>query len=133
MKLRTDFVTNSSSSSFIAVFGTAKDKELALKSVKENDLDAYVVTGKELLEDYNSLYRENTCDDWCWVDPFPNKEEIKEDGVYFIYSDCEDVNTDDDGEILDEEVDDHYESVNRRLDGLKGFDLNIEQGSGRNG
>lgn len=133
MKIRTDFVTNSSSSSFIAVFGVATDNEIALKSAEENKLLSHIMTGKKLLDDYEDLRRWNTCNDWCWVDPFQDKEKIIEDKLYFVYSDCEDVNTDEWGEILDEEVDEHYESINRMLDNLKGFDLNIEQGSGRNG
>lgn len=91
------------------------------------------MTGKELLDDYENLHYENSCDDWCWVDPFQDIEEISEDKIYFVYSNCEDVNTDDDGEILEEDIDEHYEYVINKLNGLKGFDLNIEQGSGRNG
>ena len=46
MKFRKDFVTNSSSSSFIAVFGTSNNNEIALQSAKENGLDFCVFTEK---------------------------------------------------------------------------------------
>lgn len=133
MKIRSDFVTNSSSSSFVAVFGKATNIEQAKESLEKSTMACYSITGKELIERYDELYRENTCDDWCWVDPFHNKEDIDENGLYFIYSDCDDVGTDDWGEINEDEVDDHYLSVTSQLDGLKGFDFNIESGSGRNG
>lgn len=133
MKFRKDFVTNSSSSSFIAVFGTSNNNEIALQSAKENGLDFCVFTGKELLNQWNAIYRENTCNDWCWVDPFPNKKDIDDNILYFIYSDCEDVNADEDGYICKDEVDDHYEEVSSKLDKLEGFTLNYSCGSGRNG
>jgi hypothetical protein len=133
MKIRSDFVTNSSSSSFIAVFGTAKDNDIALNSAKENKLDCYTLYGKELIEQYKQLHREYTCDDWCWVDPFPSKDKIDENKLYFIYSDCTDVMTDEDGYILEDELEDHSNSVSSMLDKLNGFDFEIEQGSGRNG
>ena len=133
MKIRTDFETNSSSSSFIAVFGTAKNKDIALESANKNKLNEYIVTGKVLLEKWNELYRWNTCNDWCWVDPFQDKNSINEDNLYFIYSDCQDVEANEDGDISEDDLDEHYDSVSSMIDKLEGFEFKIRSGSGRNG
>ncbi len=133
MKIRTDFVTNSSSSSFVAVFGRSTDKDLAQKSAIENDMKECLYTGAELLKEWNNLQRWHTCNDWCWVDPFPDKDSIKEDELYFIYSDCEDVDADEWGEINEDEVDEHYDSVSSMINKIDGFDFTIDSGSGRNG
>lgn len=133
MKVRTDFVTNSSSSSFIAVFGKATNKDLAEKSAKENDLKECLYTGLELLDEWYKIKRVHTCTDWCFVDPFPNKEDIKEDGLYFIYSDSEEVSTDEWGEVNEEEVDEHYDSISNMINKVEGFDFRIDIGSGRDG
>lgn len=133
MKIREDFVTNSSSSSFIAVFGKAVDIEKAKESLKNTGLEMYAVTGQELKEDFELFHKEHSCTDWCWVDPFPKEEEIDENGLYFIYSDCQEVGTNDWGEILEEEVDAHQDYVSEKIEKLEGFELHMEAGSGRDG
>lgn len=133
MKFRKDFVTNSSSSSFVAVFGKAIDKDLAKKSATENDMEECLYTGADLLKEWDNLRYWNTCNGWCWADPFPGKNEIEEDGLYFIYSDCEDVSADEWGEIDEDEVDEHYDSVTDKVYKIEGFDFRVDSSSGRNG
>ena len=133
MKFRKDFVTNSSSSSFVAVFGKATDKDLAEKSATENGMEECLYRGSDLLKNWDNLYNWNTCNDWCWVDPFPDEDKIEADGLYFVYSECEDVGANDWGEINEDEVDKHCVSVIDRMNKIEGFDFIVDSGSGRNG
>lgn len=88
MKVRTDFVTNSSSSSFICVAKVNNSSKL-LEHFKEEYgkygiglLDEYLVTGKDIL---NDKYDYEEFRDYCEE----NKIKVSEDSLYlqasFIY------------------------------------------------
>jgi hypothetical protein len=82
MKIRTNFVSNSSSSSFICVFGKVKDEEKIKEILSNTRYDYDIDSGEEFLEKYNhsnwSMFGE--CD-WAGVSlqyDIKSKEKSKE-------------------------------------------------------
>lgn len=79
MKIRTSFVTNSSSSSFICCFARIADEEKAKKILEQYKYQIDVYTAEEALEaiDHSSWGGWLDCD-WAGVYMTPSKEYIKE-------------------------------------------------------
>ncbi len=79
MKIRQGFVSNSSSSSFIAVFAKIND------SANVSRLGDYIKTGKELIEMNYNDYAYLCCGDWAGVEVMPEKEDLDPEAKYIIF------------------------------------------------
>lgn len=133
-KFRIDFITNSSSSSFIAVFGVENNKELAEKSKKL--FEDNIFTGKYLKENWDELKTDFTSS-WCYVDPWHDYDKIEDDKLYFAYWSSEELTEDEDHNQSDgydnDEVEEHENKVDSELKELKGFILEYDSWQGRDG
>ena len=84
-KIRLDFVTNSSSSSFIGIFAKISDRNKASQVIEQHKLQHNIKTGREILEEMTGSYFWGYGADWAGVDLTPNKDDIKEDAEYIIW------------------------------------------------
>ena len=134
MKIRTDFVTNSSSSSYIICFARIADEEKAKAIIDKHDIDILSV------EDVRHEMRWGELGaDWAGVCIWSADRILKEhpDDKYIILEECNDA-----FEVWDEDSDDYYVEydydfeVNDVIEDIteeNGFaNIEIAEGEGRN-
>ena len=138
MKLRMDFVTNSSSSSFIAVFARVENKEKAQPIIEKYGYDTY--TGKELLKAMGNRSWSKLFEwDWAGVDVTPSEDYVQKyiDSEFIFYSDSEDIDESDGEPNYDVDYDDFSSYTIEAIDAVNksnGFaDVDSSYGAGRNG
>lgn len=143
MKIRIDFVTNSSSSSFIGVFARIEDKNKADKIIAKYGLAKDIKSGKEILEEMNGYFYGYGAD-WAGVYLTPPKGKIKEDAQYIIWESYGGAGDDDsyfygdyDEPDYDVDLDDFRDSeqeIYYDINEDNGFtDISSGYGAGRNG
>lgn len=90
MKYRLDFVTNSSSSSFIGVFAEITNIDEATTIVaqhkdKMNMYDDAILTGERILNDMSGEWWYGYGADWAGVDLTPRRDEIDPNKFYLLW------------------------------------------------
>lgn len=135
MKIRNDFVTNSSSSSYIICFARIEDEEKAQRIIDKHNID--VLNEKDVRHE---MYWGELGADWAGACIWDADKILKAhpDDKYIILEECNDA-----VECWDEETDGYYVdydydfAVNDVIDDIieeNGFtNIRIAEGEGRNG
>ena len=130
MKIRTDFVTNSSSSSYIICFARIADEEKAKKIIEKHDLRVFDVDDVKHQMCFGELGA-----DWADATLWGTDEILKAhpDDKYIIIEDSNDADYDEDCEPIY----DYNFAMNDAIDEIteeNGFaDIDCAEGEGRNG
>lgn len=141
MKIRSDFVTNSSSSSFICCFARIADEEKAKKFLEQYKNEIEIYTAQEVLQEiqhYNKYYWDGWLD-WSWagIHMTPNKDYIQNhtNSRFVISKHSEDVWEDEDGYVdYDVDLSDFDTSIIDQITEENGFaDIECQYGAGRDG
>lgn len=131
MKIRTDFVTNSSSSSFIICFARIADAEKAQKVIDKYNLSVLDVDG---VNGEKNWYGELGAD-WCGTIIYGVDDVLKKhpDSKYIVIEDSNDADYDDDYEPIynyDFAMNDAIAAITEE----NGFaNIEISEGEGRDG
>lgn len=131
MKIRTDFVTNSSSSSYIICFARIADEEKANKIIEKHNLNVLTVTDVKHEMRWGELGA-----DWAGATLYGTDEILAAhpDDKYIIIEDWIDAEWDDEA---DEYMFDYNFGMNDAIDEIteeNGFtDIDCAEGEGRNG
>lgn len=139
MKIRRDFVTNSSSSSFICCFARIADQQKAQTTLDKHEDKIDVYTAEEVLAELerNSTWSKWLEYDWAGIDATPSKEYIEQHkgDRFIVITDSEDLYEDEDG-YIDYDVD-YSDFDTEAIDDITeehGFaDIDCQYGAGRDG
>lgn len=141
MKLRMDFVTNSSSSSYICCFARIANPEKAEKELKAHRKAIEVYTAEQVLENINGSRWSNWLEcDWAGVDVTPSPEYIEShlnDKFIVIKDSFEIPETDDDCPDYNISYDEFCSETTNAINSIteaNGFaEIQLDYGAGRNG
>ena len=131
MKIRTDYVTNSSSSSYIICFARIADEEKARKVIDKYDLDVFDVDGvngeKNWLGELGSS--------WCEAVIYGVDEVLKKhpDDKYIIIQDSNDAYYDEDYEPIYDDCFGMDDAINEITEENGFANIDSAYGEGRNG
>ena len=138
MKIRTDFVTNSSSSSFLVCFARVADMEKAQPILDKHKGNIDILTSEQVLKEIERSKWSRWLEyDWAGIDATPSKEYINShlDSIFVVTDDYNDLEEDEDGYCdYDVEYTDFDIEVVEDITEENGFtDIDIQYGAGRNG
>ncbi len=131
MKIRSDFVTNSSSSSYIVCFARIVDEEKANKILKQYHIDALTADEVKREQDYSGCIGA----DWCGAYIYGSNSAIRNhpDSKFIVIQDWNEADYDEDCEPIydyDFSKNDAINSITKE----NGFDdIEVAEGEGRNG
>ena len=138
MKIRKDFVTNSSSSSYICCFARVADPEKAQTIIEKYKHSIDVYTAQEALEEMNARRWGKWLEcDWAGVDVTPSEKYIQEhmNDMFVVVEQCEELYPDEDGYVdYDVCYSDFYTEPIDNITEENGFtDIECGYGAGRDG
>ena len=135
MKIRMDYVTNSSSSSYIICFARIKDEEKANKIIEKHGLNVFDVEGVK-----NEMrWTGELGADWCGAVIWDANKIIEKypDDKFVIIDECLDAYYEEDEDGYYDTVYDYDFTVNDAINEIteeNGFtDIDVQEGEGRNG